>query len=1132
MSENNIDLTATFNTSSASKSIKDFGDTAAKSLDGLNANMGKLGQSIDQASNKKINIDTSGASSSLNLLKTSLVSIGASIAAYFTVNAISGFFSTIIDESIDAQNNLNQLNGAMQRVGEYSTANVASMAAFANEMSRLSTVDDDVINGQLAIALNFTKSTESAQGLVKAAMDLSAATGISLDQAVEQLGKTLDGTAGRLNETVPALRGLSEEALKSGEGIKVVGEAFAGAALNQLNTFDGALTQAKNSFGNLAAAMGNSITQNPAVIQSINEVSNAFMGVQESIDGSTTASNSFINRGITALISGIRDLIPSLNAVSSFMKSISFLFEVMLKGVMSFVDGLKILGNSWLWLVGTMEGKKSALSDIDAAMKRMKERGDDLAKSLEGIGKNAFSDGDLKKFDEALKRIQDAAKKGVKIDAKLNIDDSKIKGLKDKINAEIGDIAKNIQIDLNVPEPRPGDTKGEDDLFTKNQLQEMGFEQWFTDLSEYLDGFILEFNEPKDNEQQKAWEGQFKEGASLPEPVELTKWEKIQDALTATASYIWNVLPGIKGIAYLGSKAVWTFYDTIRDNFELYSAAFGNGLKKSIDTLISSAAQGAEGAKGAVSSILSDLTAGAGTMIGAMFGPIGAQIGGAIGSTVGEMIKLATGDKKEIEAKLNQFFDAIPKVIETIVDNLPMIAEKVMGELPSIMIKLMEAIPKIIMAFANSMDELAEGLIMNSPALIQMMIELPWIIIKAATVAAFNIVKGMAEGISRLGKEKLAEAKRVLFEKVGAMSDSVAQFFDGIKNWIKSLSFNEIKQEVGKAILGLFKGIENFFNKAKEAFSLGLNLDFGEIFNKFKDGVGSLFSVENIEKLLDAIIEGFNSLFDKLKIDSDKLKVGGSTGSVLESWGREISSWTVGRNAKGGVVPQGFPDDSYPSFLTSNETIIPAETTPKLFDLISKLSSESGPSQSIDVSQIAESLRDSLNGIFSQQQSDGENAIDLKIVNPKVEQKSDGQSGDQRMFGAFLKGMKDILSSTLPQKEADSKRMDIKIPSAKLKNGGMIPRGYPDDSFPTMLSSNEIVVPDNTTSRLFSLIDKLASESSPKQQDSSGNDETNALLRQLISIMLNQDKTIEVKMERDTLAKAIVSLNKDNRRLA
>jgi hypothetical protein len=886
VAENEIDLTAKFDTSEATKSVKEFGREATKSVDGINDSVDELKKSVDKTSRTKINLDTSPANKALALLKTGVMAAGAAIVATFTVGALKSFFDSVIDEAIDAENSLNMLNAALQRSGTYSADSSRAMQDFASAMMSVSTIDDDVIVGQLAIARNFAKTDEQARSLVAAAMDLAAATGMSLDQAVEQLGRTLDGTAGRLNETVPALRGVSEEALKAGDAIEIVGDQFAGAAASKLNTFQGAIEYAKNAFGNYQAEVGFVITQNTVLIAAIKEAAKAFGNAGEEIGDNRSAITSLINNGLLNLISVLRMTLPVLSLFDYTWELIKWSADLVYKSIRNLIDVFKILYESvsavsMLFVGFTGEFENSA-DKIKSTFSGIIKRTDELSNSFSEVVKPDIF-GRLNELDKALERIQKSADiKPIKIETELKVPDKKDW---DKIQEDAPIVAVPV-------EKKEEKSKESDETKRQNEL----FEKFISDL------------------------------AAIP-------------------------------------------------------AKF-----------IGSAGNGAAGAQQAVPGVLADLSStlgqGLGTVLG---GPIGSAIGSGIGSALGEMIKLSSGDKNEIKAKLDEFFNEIPKVLENIVNNLPMIAERVMGELPNVMIKLMEAIPAIIMAFANAMDELAESLVMNSPALIQLMLELPIIIIKAATVAAINIAKGIGTGVARLIKEKLAEASRVVFEKLDEAVERIAQFFNGITDFFKSLSFAELGAGLKSAVTGLFDGIKTFFKDAKDLFSLKLDFDFGAIFDKLKDGVGSLFSVENIEKLIDAIIEGFNSLFDKLKIDSNKLKVGGSTGSVLQSWGREISSWTGGRAAKGGIVPSGFPNDNYPAMLTSNEVVIPAATTPNL----------------------------------------------------------------------------------------------------------------------------------------FSLIDSLASGDQP-----GSNSQTNDILKQILIVLANQERTIEVKLERDTLAKAIVSLNKDNRRLA
>ena len=63
-----------------------------------------------------------------------------------------------------------------------------------------------------------------------AAVNLSKALGISTEAAFRNVGRTMGGFAGELGELVPELKDLSVEALRSGEGIVLLGEKFEGTA--------------------------------------------------------------------------------------------------------------------------------------------------------------------------------------------------------------------------------------------------------------------------------------------------------------------------------------------------------------------------------------------------------------------------------------------------------------------------------------------------------------------------------------------------------------------------------------------------------------------------------------------------------------------------------------------------------------------------------------------------------------------------------------------------------------------------------------------------------------------------------------------------------------------------------------
>ena len=411
MAENKIDLTIDFDTSGAIKDVKTFGNAASSSIDKINEKVKTFGTSIGKVSKAKISIDTSAASSALGSLTSAVKTFGAAAAAYFSIRAVKGFFDEMIEQSNGTADGLNNLSGAMARSGEYSEKAMQNMKEYANALTQVSVVDDDVIYAQLALARNFTTSNEQAQKLVKAATDLSAATGISLDSAVQQLSKTLGGFGGELGEKIPQLRSLSKEALQSGAAIDLVAKKFGGAAANELQTFSGAIAQAKNFIGNFMGALGDAITQSPVVAQLILEIGNAFNIFGSNVNDSNQSLMNFVNRGIVSIISGMRDLLPTLSTLNYWLKAILQVMNHLYRSALLIVDGFKILGNAFTWLVGTTDGKKKSLENINEAFEEMIKNSDSLADGWDKLGKTSFDDIDTSAFDEALKRIQEAANK-------------------------------------------------------------------------------------------------------------------------------------------------------------------------------------------------------------------------------------------------------------------------------------------------------------------------------------------------------------------------------------------------------------------------------------------------------------------------------------------------------------------------------------------------------------------------------------------------------------------------------------------------------------------------------------------------------------------------------------------------
>lgn len=249
-------------------------------LDGIESSLKKLQTDAKAAGD---NIGKSLGSNVEKGITSSFKSIAATVAAVGATILSSIAFKKIIDEASKSEDAINSLNQALASAGTFSQEASLSIQAFADEIQRTTTLDDEAVISGVALARTFARTNEEAVKLTKAAIDLAAAKGVTLDTAVEQLGKTLTGTAGRLANTVSETKNLTEAQLKAGAAIDVVANRFAGSGAAQLNTFSGAITHLNNIFDNFLETIGKFVIQSPAIKAVIGFISDTFIKLADSI---------------------------------------------------------------------------------------------------------------------------------------------------------------------------------------------------------------------------------------------------------------------------------------------------------------------------------------------------------------------------------------------------------------------------------------------------------------------------------------------------------------------------------------------------------------------------------------------------------------------------------------------------------------------------------------------------------------------------------------------------------------------------------------------------------------------------------------------------------------------------------
>lgn len=411
-----------------------------------------------------------------------LKAVAAGAVAFLAGRQLISGIRTVTDAAAVQEQAVAQLNAALRTSGDFSEEASQSFQDFASELQRTSTVGDETSLQYLALAKSFGASNDQAKELVAAAVDLSAATGVSLDAAVRNLGKSLSGTRGELNELLPATREFTEQQLQSGAAIEAATQQFGGFSEQLLNTFSGATDQASNTFGDFLEIIGSFITENPVVIAGIRSFSGFIEDLGKTLNDNKDAIIGFTVDGLASIadtlpsiltgfqvflrISGgiaqffftvqavVRDAALGLLDFALSFKSIGTIVNTVKDGfaafVSTFVEGLSVLSRLAAQIPGVSQQFKDFgidLKDVEDGLKDFSNTagtqiGQDVVEPLrEGIEKARDANKDfVSGFGEGINAVVGAVGTGAEA----------VTGLGDKIRA-LGDAGpQDIQIAADV----------------------------------------------------------------------------------------------------------------------------------------------------------------------------------------------------------------------------------------------------------------------------------------------------------------------------------------------------------------------------------------------------------------------------------------------------------------------------------------------------------------------------------------------------------------------------------------------------------------------------------------------------------------------------------------------------------
>ena len=188
------------------------------------------------------------------------LAIGATVAAVKKVNEVIKETTTLYKAQANAEK---QLEVAANNNPYLDSSSVAQLKSYASQLQSISTVGDETLLPMMAQLAAAGRTQAEIQGIMSAALDVSASGMMSLDSAVTALNKTYSGTAGQLGNQISQLKTLSKEELESGKAVEIVAEKFKGMA-EETAKATGTSEQLKNAISDYKEEIGASFEKNLA----------------------------------------------------------------------------------------------------------------------------------------------------------------------------------------------------------------------------------------------------------------------------------------------------------------------------------------------------------------------------------------------------------------------------------------------------------------------------------------------------------------------------------------------------------------------------------------------------------------------------------------------------------------------------------------------------------------------------------------------------------------------------------------------------------------------------------------------------------------------------------------------------
>jgi hypothetical protein len=249
----------------------------------------------------------------------------AAAAAYAVKLAVDGVKAAIEDEAAQLR-----LANALKNVTGATQAQISAVEEQILKTSLATGVADDQLRPALQRLAVATGSVTESQDLLNLALDISAATGKSVEAVSTALGKAYEGNTGSLTRLGVGLSAAEIKTLGLEGTVKQLADTFGGAATVQANTFEGQIARLKVGFDEAKESVGAALlpTLQRLLDYFINTVIPKFIEFKDAALKPVTDAIARNKDSLTILYNFIKDfvvpvLINNLGAALSFIGKVA-----------------------------------------------------------------------------------------------------------------------------------------------------------------------------------------------------------------------------------------------------------------------------------------------------------------------------------------------------------------------------------------------------------------------------------------------------------------------------------------------------------------------------------------------------------------------------------------------------------------------------------------------------------------------------------------------------------------------------------------------------------------------------------------------------------------------------------------